>query len=115
MLTRSPEHSASLAGQYRLPIGGMGDLLLRADYTWQDKIYFQLENPEVSAQDSYGLWNLRAALQAHAGWELALWVKNLADEDYWVHAFDSSFGFDLSASSIQGRPRMWGVTGSYRW
>ena len=35
--------------------------------------------------------------------------------EYWVHAFDSSFGFDLGASAIQGEPRMWGVSGRYSW
>jgi iron complex outermembrane receptor protein len=114
-LTRAPEHSASAAAQYRWPIGDLGDLMLRADYAWQDKIYFQPENYELSAQDSYGLLHLRAALQAATGWELALWLKNATDEDYWVHAFDSSFGSDLGASTVQGEPRMWGVSGRYSW
>jgi iron complex outermembrane receptor protein len=114
-LTRSPEHSASAAAQYRFPLGELGDLLLRADYTWQDKIYFEPENYEMSSQDAYGLLHMRAALQANAGWELAVWAKNLTDEDYWVHAFDSSFGSDLGSSVIQGNPRMWGVTGRYSW
>lgn len=114
-LTRSPKHSYSAAAQYRFPIGQLGNLLLRADYAWQDKVYFQLEDPEVPAQDSYGLLHLRAALQAHSGWEIALWMKNVTDEEYWVHAFDSSFGSDLGASAIQGDPQMWGVTGRYSW
>ena len=114
-LTRSPEHSASAAVQYRLPLANLGDLLLRADYAWQDKIYFDPENYELSAQDSYGLLHLRVALQAHSGWELALWMKNATDEDYWVHAFDSSFGSDLASSAIQGAPQTWGVTGRYSW
>ena len=114
-LTRAPEHTASAAAQYRWPLGNFGDLLLRADYSWQDKSYFQPENYELSAQDSYGLLHLRAALQAGAGWELAVWLKNATDEEYWVHAFDSSFGSDLGASAVQGEPRMWGVTGRYSW
>jgi iron complex outermembrane receptor protein len=114
-LTRAPEHSASAAAQYRWPLGNLGDLLLRTDYAWQDRIYFQPENYELSAQDSYGLLHFRAALQAAAGWELAVWVRNATDEEYWVHAFDSSFGSDLGASAIQGEPRMWGVSGRYSW
>ena len=115
VLTRSPENSASLAAQYYWPLGDLGQLLLRADYTWQDEIYFQLENLEASREDAYGLWNARIALQADSGWELALWGRNLADEEYKVHTFDTSFGLDLGSSSIYGRPRMWGVTGAYRW
>jgi iron complex outermembrane receptor protein len=114
-LTRSPEHTASAAAQYRWPLGDLGDLLLRADYAWQDKIYFEPENYELSAQDAYGLLHLRVALQAQAGWELAVWLKNATDEEYWVHGFDSSFGSDLGASVIQGDPQMWGVTGRYSW
>ncbi len=114
-LTRSPENSVSVSAQYRRPVGQLGDLLLRADYAWQDKFYFQPENPEVSAQDAYGLLNLRAALQAGSGWELALWVKNAADQAYRMAAFDSSFGSDLGSSSIPGDPRTWGLTGRYSW
>jgi iron complex outermembrane receptor protein len=114
-LSRSPEHAASAAAQYLWPLGDFGDLLLRADYAWQDKIYFDSANSELSAQDSYGLLHLRAALQGRAGWELALWAKNVTDEEYWVHTFDSSFGSDLGASVIQGSPRIWGVTGRYSW
>jgi iron complex outermembrane receptor protein len=61
------------------------------------------------------LVHLRAALQADAGWELAVWAKNITDEDYWVHGYDSSFGLDLAGSVVQGNPRMWGVTGRYSW
>jgi len=78
-------------------------------------IYFQLENPEVPSQDSYGVLHLRAALQASAGWVLAAWMKNATDEDYRVRGFDSSFGSDLGGSVIQGEPQMWGVSGRYSW
>ena len=114
-LTRSPEHAASIAVQYSYPLEGVGDLLLRADYAWQDDIYFILDNPEKSKQDDYGLLNLRVALQGSSGWELALWGKNVTDEEYWIHAIDPSYGLDLGASGIMGDPRTYGVTGTYRW
>jgi iron complex outermembrane recepter protein len=114
-LTRSPEHAASAAAQYSISIDGVGELTLRADYTWQDKIYFLLNNPELSAQESYGLLNSRISLQSDDGWELALWAKNIADEDYWVHAIDPSYGSDLASSGIQGDPRMYGATVRYQW
>jgi iron complex outermembrane receptor protein len=114
-LTRSPKHSASASVQYVLPVGDFGNMLFRADYAWQDKIYFQPENPKLPAQDSYSLLNMRAALQSNANWELALWVKNVTDEDYRWHGFDSSFGSDIAGSVVQGDPRMWGITGRYEW
>jgi iron complex outermembrane receptor protein len=114
-LTRSPENSASFSVQYTIPLREIGDVLLRADYVYQDKIYFLLNNPELSSQDDYSLLNLRLALQARDNWELALWAKNVTDEEYWVHAIDPSYGSDLAASGIQGNPRTYGVTAAYRW
>lgn len=114
-LTRAPEHAASVSAQYRIALADIGEILLRADYTYQDKFYFLLENPERSSQDDYTLLNLRLALQARDGWEIALWSKNVTDEEYWVHAIDPSVGLDLAASGIQGNPRTWGATAMYRW
>lgn len=114
-LTRSPEHAFSASVQYHWPINGFGELLTRADYSWQDDFYFILNNPEMSRQDAYGLLNLRVALQSNEGWEIALWGKNVLEEEYWVHAIDPSYGSDLGASGIQGDPRTYGITGRYRW
>jgi iron complex outermembrane receptor protein len=114
-LTRSPKNSASASVQYTIPFQDIGDLLLRADYTWQDKMYFLLQNPRQSRQEDYGLLNLRAALQGSKGWEVALWGKNVTDKEYWVHAIDPSYGADLGASGIMGDPRTYGITGTYRW
>ncbi len=114
-LTRSPEHALSIAAEYHYPIEGIGELMLRADYSWQDDFYFILNNPELSKQDDYGLLNLRMALQGDDKWELALWSKNVLDEEYWIHAIDPSYGSDLAASGIQGDPRTYGVTATYRW
>jgi iron complex outermembrane receptor protein len=114
-LTRSPKNSASASAQYTIPLKDIGDLLLRADYTWQDKVYFLLQNPRQSRQEDYGLLNLRVALQGSNGWKVALWGKNITDKDYWVHAIDPSYGADLGASGIMGDPRTYGITGTYRW
>ena len=114
-LTRSPKNSASASVQYTFPVTDIGDLLLRADYTWQDKIYFLLQNPRRSRQEDYGLLNLRVALQGSKGWEVALWGKNVTDKEYWIHAIDPSYGADLGASGIMGDPRTYGITGTYRW
>ena len=114
-LTRSPENSTSASAQYKIPLESIGILLLRVDYTWQDKMYFLLQNPRQSRQEDYGLLNLRIALQGSKGWELAIWGKNVTDEEYWIHAIDPSYGGDLGAAGIVGDPRTYGITGIYRW
>ena len=45
-------------------------------------------------------------------WTVALWARNLADEDYLVGAYDlAAFGFD---QYVVGAPRTYGITLSYR-
>ena len=50
----------------------------------------------ISSHGSHQLFNGRVSLKpADSGWEIALWGKNLADEEYIVDAGDLSatFGF----------------------
>lgn len=112
-LARSPENTASLSAQYIVPVSDGLDVLMRADYSYQDNMFFNIENSSISAADDYSLVNMRLALQAAQGWELALWGKNITDEEYRVHGFDASFGANVAAATLYGNPRMWGVSASY--
>ncbi|MEH6570355.1 MAG: TonB-dependent receptor, partial [Halioglobus sp.] len=112
-LSRTPENSASLSAQYIAPLGDQLSLLMRADYSYQDKIFLDIGNSSISAADSYELVNVRLALQSEGVWEVALWGRNITDEEYRVHALDSTFGGNASAATIIGDPSMWGVTASY--
>jgi iron complex outermembrane receptor protein len=108
-LMRSPENSAALGIQYSWSLGDFGTALIRGDYTYQDEMFFDVENTPISSAEDYSLYHARIAIQHNAGWEVALWGKNLGDEEYVVHAFDlAGFGHP-----IWGDPRMWGVTASY--
>lgn len=112
-LARTPENAASLSAQYIAPLGDQLSLLMRVDYSYQDEIFLDIDNSSISAADSHELVNVRLALQSEGVWELALWGRNITDEDYRVHALDSTFGANLSAATIVGDPGMWGVTASY--
>ena len=112
-LSRTPENAASLSAQYIAPLGDQLSLLMRADYSYQDKIFLDIGNSSISAADSYELVNVRLALQSEGVWEVALWGRNITDEEYRVHGLDSTFGENLSAATIIGDPSMWGVTASY--
>lgn len=112
-LARSPENTASLSAQYVFPVSDGLELLMRADYSYQDDMFFSIENSSISASDAYDLVNVRLALQGERGWELALWGKNITDEEYRVHGFDASFGSNVAAATLYGTPAMWGVSASY--
>lgn len=75
----------------------------QADLQWEgrDSFYFSDRHDEKS--DAYSLLHLRLAYQRD-NWEIALWGRNLLDEDYFIRGF-GSFGND---------PRKGYVTEAYR-
>ncbi|MGH8276860.1 MAG: hypothetical protein ACRETH_09210, partial [Steroidobacteraceae bacterium] len=114
-----------LAGMYQIPTPA-GDLLLRADYAWQDKIQWNVIN-DFNYQRSYGTLNARMVLASPTQtWELALFGANLTDKRYaynggTVESFTPGGpGMPLVltptiAWNIPGAPRTFGLEGTYRW
>jgi outer membrane receptor for ferric coprogen and ferric-rhodotorulic acid len=103
---------------------GAGELTVRADYAWQDKVQFNVIN-DFNYQGSYGTLNGRVALASPAGrWELALFGHNLTGERYaytggTVEAFGAAAGgapvpTPTIAWNIPGAPRTYGIEGTYR-
>jgi iron complex outermembrane receptor protein len=64
---------------------GQLHLHLNADY--QSKFYFDQNQSDFAAQDSYVLWNARVAWE-YTNWSVGGWVKNLTNETYSHLKFD---------------------------
>ena len=107
------------APKYQYAIGGRWDFgagfYLRADLEGKAEYYFSdRHNAQSPAQD---LLHMRLGW-ATSHWSLALWCRNLTDEDYFVRGF-GSFGNDPRKEYIvedyfqYGEPRMLGVSASY--
>ncbi|MEM9533241.1 MAG: TonB-dependent receptor [Pseudomonadota bacterium] len=65
------------------------------------------------SQDSFSVWNVRAALYSlDETWEVALWGRNVTDELYWLRQPQGIgvFGFDIANVS---RPSTYGITFRY--
>jgi iron complex outermembrane recepter protein len=114
---QTPRLQGDFGGSYQLPTA-VGDLLLRADYAWQDKVEFNVIN-DFNNQGAYGTANARVALASHAHtWELALFADNLTDKRYAYTG--GTLGEPLSPSptiawNIPGPRRVAGLEGTYRW
>ncbi len=114
---QTPRLQATIAGDYQIPTPA-GDLLLRADYAWQDKIEFNVIN-DFNRQGAYGTANARVALASRAQtWEIAVLGSNLADRRYAYTG--GTLGAPLApvptiAWNIPGARRTVGVEGTYRW
>ena len=119
----TPRYQASLGAVATLPTA-LGELTLRADYAWQDKVQFNVLN-DFNYQGSYGTLNGRLALaDSGRSWELALFGLNLTDKRYaytggTIEAFSATAAGVVPtptiAWNIPGAPRTYGIEGTYRW
>ncbi len=112
-IPKTPEWSVVLSPSYTWRRAGGGSLILRADYSYKSKYFNDVANNEAAAQDAFALVNARASYLLPSGdWELALWGKNLTDEEYLEAGLvPEAFG---PAIGVGGRPREWGGVVSYR-
>lgn len=113
----SPDLSYSVMARYEHPMAENLSAVFQADYSYRDDFSGDaLSVPEEALygeQEGYGLLNARVALGAQDGqWEVALWGKNLADEEYVANVTTDDLG---SYMDIYGRPRSYGVDLTYRW
>jgi iron complex outermembrane recepter protein len=112
-LPQAPGWSINGVARYEWTVP-TGRLSIEADTKWNDHEYLELLNAPVDYQPSYALTDARLTYTSDGGhWEVAAWVKNLADKYYRVYNLDlSALGFN---QGVYGPPRTFGGTFSYRW
>ena len=121
---QTPRYQASLAAVVEIPTA-IGNVSVRADYAWQDRIQFNVIN-DFNTQPAYGTLNARVALaDPRRNWEVALFGYNLTAKRYaytggTVEAFGPGPGgapvpTPTIAWNIPGPPRTYGLEGTYRW
>ncbi|WP_027948844.1 TonB-dependent receptor [Haliea salexigens] len=112
------EHSSSVALDYNRPIGSIGTLGMRLAWSYIDDQPVYPDNFESTFIEAYDMFSARVALSdIPAGDQgrvsIALWAKNLTDEEYYVHGIDfGAFGF---AANQFGDPRTFGVEVTYNY
>lgn len=111
-LIEAPEWNFNVAADYQMPLAN-GALTFHIDANFVDEQYFDVFNSEDVATDSYWSSNGRLAYAPDGGnLEVALWVKNLTDNDEYVGR--------IRASAVQGvfgiapQPRRYGIDAVWR-
>lgn len=113
-LPNAPKWNITFGGEYSLPLGTVGDLVLRADLAWRDTAFFKPNNDPLYAGGNTMLVNGRIAWQPDGKqWEVALYGRNLTNERY---ASYKAVGTDATGVSnpslpltVYGEPRQYGV------
>lgn len=118
-LAQSPEHAGSLGVNYEFEPFSFGTLGLHLDLTSTSRYAYAPKN--FAFQDSYKLVNGRISLSEirlgggdHHALQLALWGRNLADEEYRVYAFPVGDPA-LTIPAAYGEPRSYGVELRYEY
>lgn len=84
----TPEHSYNLGVSYLMPLGEFGELDLRADYSWKDNVYYDVDNTrDLGEQNAQGVINLSGSLSwgDNGRYALTVFCNNCADKDYSVN------------------------------
>ena len=111
-LPGSAKVSYSLSSEYGWDVGS-GRMSIRGEYNWLDDVFFSPFNNPLSGQSSYGLLNGRIEyVFADDRWKVALFGRNLADEDY----FTSSVALPNQGAiyGAAGDPRTYGIQVSFQ-
>lgn len=110
-LRNAPEHSLHLLARYEYPLSYGAVTSLQAEWRYQGKTYQDPDNLDRAAIDAFDITDLRLAYRtADDNWELAGWVHNLFDEDYFLHNYPVAD----SGVATPAPPRTYGVTLTYR-
>ena len=111
-LPNSPEMQFTYTLRYEFPMGDTLAMALQADGKYSDESYRESSNNPWLVTDSYGVLNLRGSLLTTDGtWEVAVWGRNITDEEYEQERFASDIVGQVVA--LQGNPRTYGVTLNY--
>ncbi len=111
----TPKWKFSTSLHYTADFGDLGAVTPRIDYTYQSKIFNDVNNTSNAAQDGYSVFNARITWQSADGnWTSALAVNNLMDRLYYIGKYSniSTYG-TLEAQPAQPRTFFFTVKRSF--
>ncbi len=112
-LPGAPKWSASFGAAYTFELGDNGSLVLRGDYSYRDKVYFNAVNGPLEGGDSFGLLNARLTyFTPSENLNVALYVLNATDKVYVTNGQDVIAALGVAFNAV-GAPRTWGVELTY--
>jgi iron complex outermembrane receptor protein len=63
-------------------MGDLGSLTIRGDYSWQDEVYYRVQNVDRHKEDSFSTTDLRLLWRsANERFLIDAFAKNVTDED----------------------------------
>lgn len=111
-LRNAPEIAFSILARYTHQMDSGGELSFQADFQHKDQVFQDPDVLDFASVPEYDLVNARVTwINSEDTLEVAGWVTNLFDEDYFIHNFPA-LGNGLATS---GPPSMYGLTVTWRY
>ena len=112
-LPNAPDLTLGALARYEAEFSAALGGAIQVDGSYSDSVFKDAINDPVIAQDSYVLVNARVAMfNAARTWEVALWGKNLGDEQYVAQGLNTGLG---AGNRNYNTPRTYGASFTYRW
>ena len=108
----TPKTQLSGLLRYDWQLNGGSVVAFQVDGSWQSRTYFQPSNIKLLSEDSYALLGARVSYTSPSdAWTVALYGKNLTEEEYFGSGFDvSALGWHALKP---GMPRYVGLSVDY--
>ena len=98
------------AGLEHTATASWGELFGRLDWSWTDRYHTTFSADPRLMQEAWHDVNIRVGTRIGAAYEIALWGRNLLDENAVQIASTLNFFNDASWQSYLREPRSYGVT-----
>ncbi|WP_053000741.1 TonB-dependent receptor [Sphingomonas sanxanigenens] len=108
-LSGLPRWSETIGADYALPVGGSGAIVLHADSNWRSGYYGDPSLSRFTFIEGYNLTNASIGYRSDAGWDVALFARNLFDADY-IQNLTIQAGNSGLILGTPSDPRLIGVT-----
>ncbi|MFK7954751.1 MAG: TonB-dependent receptor [Lysobacterales bacterium] len=107
-LNLAPEWTSAASAQFTMPVNDWGNLVLRTDWNYRSRVYFEPQNDPRLSGASRSLVNLSVGLVRNH-WEVVGWVRNTTDETY-INFADDRTAIGVLTTAAYGPPRTYGIT-----
>jgi iron complex outermembrane recepter protein len=106
----APEWTLSAGASYTIPVGNLGDLVPRVDWSYRSKVFNDAANSPAISQPGYHVFNASLALDSNDDlWRVSVGVKNLGDKEFLVNGYSDPAGIG-AAEAVFDRGRQFYAT-----
>jgi outer membrane receptor protein involved in Fe transport len=116
-LPNAPQLTATITGDYTLPLPNDWLATLHTDLHWQSESWWRVFNDhEYDKLDEYFTMNLAAIFtNEERGWNIMAYIKNVTDETAITGAFLNSDDTGLTTNVFLTEPRLYGLRVTKAW